>query len=311
MKEAKISTELRKTEFWKAIIKSKYIYLMVLPALVHYIIFHYFPVYGVVIAFKDFKASQGILGSPWVGFIHFNSFFNSYYFWRLIVNTLLLNVYQLIFVFPAPIILALLLNELHSLRFKKFVQTVGYLPHFISIVVVVGFIFDFFSRGGLINNILSVLGIEPVSFLLEPKWFRPLYIGSDIWQGVGWGSIIYLAAIAGIDQEKYEAAIIDGASRFQRVRYITIPSISSTIVILLIFKIGGFLSIGFEKVFLMYNPSTYETADVLSTFVYRRGLEGAQYSYAAAVGLFNSVIGVILITISNYLARRYSETSLW
>lgn len=267
--------------------------------------------YGVVIAFKDFKAGLGILRSPWAGLKYFRQFFNSYYAWRLIRNTLLLNVYELIFSFPAPIVLALLLNELRSDKYKRFVQTVSYLPHFISVVVVVGFIRDFFSQNGLVNNMLYNIGIEPISFLVDPGWFRPLYVGSGIWQGVGWGSIIYLAAISAIDLQLYEAAIIDGAGRFRKIASITLPSIAPTIIILLIFRVGGMMSVGFEKVFLMYNPSTYETADVISTFVYRSGLQNAQYSYSAAIGLFNNIINFLLLVTTNYISRTVSETSLW
>lgn len=295
----------------KRIYKSRYLYIMLLPTIAFYIIFHYLPMYGIIIAFKDFKASRGILGSPWVGFKHFEQFFSSYYFFRLIRNTFLLNFYGLIFGFPAPIILAILLNELRSEKFKRFVQSVSYLPHFISVVIVVGFIVDFFSQNGIVNNLLSLFGIEPINFLIEPKWFRPLYVGSGIWQGIGWGSIIYLAAISGIDPELYEAAIIDGAGRFRKIISITIPSIAPTIIIQLIFRIGGMMSVGFEKVFLMYNPSTYETADVISTFVYRSGLQSAQYSYAAAIGLFNTIINFILLIGANYISRVTTESSLW
>ncbi len=302
---------IKHNKLFKDIIRNKYIYLMLLPAIAHYIIFKYIPMYGVVIAFKDFKAGLGILLSPWAGLKYFRQFFNSYYAWRLIRNTLLLNVYELIFSFPAPIILALLLNELRSDKYKRFVQTVSYLPHFISIVVVVGFIRDFFSQNGLVNNMLYNIGIEPISFLVDPGWFRTLYVGSGIWQGVGWGSIIYLAAISAIDLQLYEAATIDGAGRFRRITSITIPSITPTIVILLIFRIGGMMSVGFEKVFLMYNPSIYETSDVISTFVYRSGLQNAQYSYSAAIGLFNNIINFLLLVTANYISRTVSETSLW
>ena len=236
---------------------------MLLPVLIHYIIFHYLPMYGIVIAFKDFRAGLGILGSPWAGLKYFRQFFESYYFLRLIRNTFLINLFDLFWGFPAPIILALLLNELRSNSFKRVVQSISYLPHFISVVITVGFIVDFFSHKGLINNFLSMFGMTPINFLIEPSWFRTLYIGSGIWQGIGWGSIIYLAAISGIDPGLYEAATIDGAGRFRKISAITIPSIMPTIVILLIFRIGGMMSVGFEKVFLMYNPSTYETADVI------------------------------------------------
>lgn len=295
----------------KEIHKSRYLYIMLLPAIIHYIVFKYFPMYGVIIAFKDFKAGLGILGSPWIGFKNFQNFLSSYYFLRLIRNTFLLNVYGLFFAFPAPIILALLLNELRSNGFKRMVQSISYLPHFISVVITVGFLVDFFSHNGLVNNFLILLGLDRVNFLVEPRWFRPLYIGSGIWHNIGWGSIIYLAAITGVDPRLYESATIDGAGRFRKMISITIPSILPTIVILLIFRIGGMMSIGFEKVFLMYNPSTYETADVISTFVYRSGLQQAQYSYAAAIGLFNTIINFSLVAGANYLSRVTTENSLW
>ncbi|NMA96412.1 MAG: sugar ABC transporter permease [Clostridiales bacterium] len=293
------------------IIRNKYIYLMLLPTIIFYIVFHYIPMYGVLIAFKDYKASRGILGSPWAGLKYFKQFFGSYYAWRLIRNTLLISVYQLIFSFPAPILLALLLNELKSEKFKRTVQTVSYLPHFISTVVVVGFIVDFFAQKGLVNTVLASLGVKPISFLMEPKWFRPLYIGSGIWKGIGWNSIIYLAAISGIDPTLYEAATVDGAGRFKQIMNVTIPSIMPTIIILLILQIGNMMSVGYQKIILMYNESIYETADVISTFVYRSGLQKAQYSYAAAIGLFNNIINFALIITANYISRRVSETSLW
>ena len=293
------------------ILKNRYIYLMLFPAIAYYVIFHYFPMYGVVIAFKDFRAGLGIMRSPWAGLKHFEQFFSSYYCWRLIRNTILLNIYDLIFAFPAPIILALLLSELRSNKYKRIVQTVSYLPHFISVVVVVGFIGNFFSQNGIINSIIIKFGAGPISFMLESKWFRPIYIGSGIWQDIGWGSIIYLAAISAIDPQLYEAATIDGAGRFRKIVHITIPSILPTVVILLIFRVGGMMSVGFEKVFLMYNPSTYETADVISTFVYRSGFRQAQYSYSAAVGLFNTIVNFILLVIANYTSRALTENSLW
>lgn len=293
------------------IVKNKYLYLMLLPVLVYFIIFHYLPMYGIIIAFKDFRAGLGIIKSPWAGFKHFETFFSSYYCWRIIRNTLLINLYDLIFAFPAPIILAILLNELRSERYKKIVQTVSYLPHFISTVVVVGFVGMFFSQDGIINNFLLSLGMERINFTLEAQWFRPLYIGSGIWQGVGWGSIIYLAAISGVSPQLYESATIDGAGRFGKIIHITIPSIVPTIIILLIFRVGDMMSVGFEKVFLMYNPATYATADVISTFVYRSGFGSAQYSYSTAIGLFNTIINFLLLIFANYTARRISENSLW
>jgi len=287
------------------------IYVMVLPVIAYYVIFHYGPMYGLQIAFKDFSPAKGILGSPWVGFKHFISFFDGIYFWRLIRNTVLINIYELIFSFPAAIVLALLLNELRQRMFKRVVQTISYLPHFISIVVVAGMMFDFLSRDGLINQLLGWFGVEAIDFLKEEGWFRFLYVSSGIWQGIGWGSIIYLAAIANIDPTLYEAAKIDGASRWKQTLHITIPSIMPTIVIMLILNLGNMLSVGSEKVLLLYNPLTYETADVISTYVYRKGVLEASYSFTAAVGLFNSVVSFILIVTANSISKRVSENKLW
>lgn len=304
-----------KVSFWKRLGRdlrmNKYIYIMVLPVVVYYLIFHYGPMYGVIIAFKDFQVTEGIWGSEWVGFKHFIDFFNNYYFWRLIRNTFLISFYELIFAFPAPIILALLLNELRKLWFKRIVQTVSYLPHFISLVVVVGMLVDFSSQNGLFNQFLSLFGIEPISFMQKAEWFRPLYIGSGIWQGIGWGSIIYLAAMAGINPELYEAAKIDGAGRFRQMWHVTLPGITPLIVILLILQIGSIMSVGFEKIILMYNPMTRETADVISTYVYRKGILEASFSFSSAVGLFNAVINLTLLILANKISARVSETSLW
>lgn len=304
-----------KVSFWKRLGRdlrmNKYIYIMVLPVVVYYLIFHYGPMYGVIIAFKDFQVTEGIWGSEWVGFKHFIDFFNNYYFWRLIRNTFLISFYELIFAFPAPIILALLLNELRKLWFKRIVQTVSYLPHFISLVVVVGMLVDFSSQNGLFNQFLALFGIEPISFMQKAEWFRPLYIGSGIWQGIGWGSIIYLAAMAGINPELYEAAKIDGAGRFRQMWHVTLPGITPIIVILLILQIGSIMSVGFEKIILMYNPMTRETADVISTYVYRKGILEANFSFSSAVGLFNAVINLTLLILANKISARVSETSLW
>ena len=291
--------------------KNHLIYLMGLPVLAYYLIFHYGPMYGVIIAFKNFSPGRGILGSSWVGFRWFQDFFNSYYFGRLLRNTLLINILNLIFSFPAPIILALLLNELRSQKFKKTVQTISYMPHFISLVVICGMIHDFTARDGVINDIIAWFGGEPDTMLLRPELFRPIYIISGIWQGIGWGSIIYLAALSGIDPELYQASLIDGANRWDQVWHITLPGIMPTIVILLILRIGSMMSVGHEKIILLYNASTYETADVISSFVYRKGLLEANYSYSAAVGLFNSVINFILIITANWISRNVNETSLW
>nr|WP_248930864.1 ABC transporter permease subunit [Paenibacillus hamazuiensis] len=291
--------------------RNKLLYLMVLPVIAYYVIFDYGPMYGLQIAFKDYSPGDGIWGSPWVGFDHFVEFFNSYYFWRLIRNTLLINVYELIFGFPAPIVLALLLNELRRQYFKRIVQTITYLPHFISVVVVVGMLVDFLARDGIVNQLLSSFGIASKSYLSEPEWFRFIYVSSGIWQQVGWSSIIYLAALSNIDPTLYEAAKVDGAGRWKQMLHITIPGIMPTVIILLILKMGSMMSVGSEKILLMYNPLTYDTADVISTFVYRKGILEANYSYTAAVGLFNAVIAFTLLVLSNSISKRVSETKLW
>jgi len=289
----------------------KYLYLMVLPVILYYIIFHYLPMYGAQIAFKNFSPGKGIWDSPWVGLKHFENFINSAYFSRVFINTIMINVLELIFGFPAPILLALLLNELRNEKFKRTVQTITYLPHFISLVVICGMIVDFTASDGVINSIITSLGGEKIMFLQEPKYFRTIYVGSGIWQGIGWGSIIYLAALSGIDPSLYEAAIVDGAGRFKQLLNVTLPGIMPTIVILLILNIGKMMNVGFEKIILLYSPATYETADVISSFVYRRGLRESNWSFGSAVGLLNSVINVLLITVSNKISRKLNETSLW
>ncbi len=291
--------------------KNKALYIMAIPVIAYYALFHYGPMYGLQIAFKDFSPAQGITGSPWIGFQHFFDFFNGFYFWRLIRNTVLINIYELIFGFPAPIILALLLNELRHQLFKRFVQTISYLPHFISIVVVVGMMVDFFARDGIINQLLAFFGVESIAFMREPGWFRSLFVSSGIWQGVGWGTIIYLAAMSTIDPSLYEASKIDGAGRFKQVLHITLPGIMPTIAILFILNMGSMLSVGSEKVLLMYNPQTYETADVISTYVYRKGILESNYGYTAAVGLFNAVISLLLIAGANSFSKRISDNKLW
>lgn len=287
------------------------VYLMFVPVVIYYILFHYMPMYGATIAFKNYIPSRGFMESDWVGLKHFKTFFNSYYCGRLIRNTLLISLYSILFGFPAPILLALLLNELKFPRYKRLVQTITYLPHFLSIMVVCGMILNFFSYNGLINSIILSLGGTKVDFLMDPAHFRPLYIGSDIWQSVGWGSIVYLAALSGIDPTLYEAARIDGAGRFQQTVHITLPGLVPTITVLLILKIGSLMNVGYEKIILLYNELTYETADVISSFVYRKGLLDANYSYSAAIGLFNSVINFGLVILANTISRHVQQTSLW
>ncbi|MDF2923495.1 MAG: binding-protein-dependent transport system inner rane component [Paenibacillaceae bacterium] len=295
----------------KDIIRNRYIYLMLLPVVVYYIIFSYLPMYGAQIAFKSFSPVNGIWGSTWIGLQHFEAFFQGIYFWRTFRNTLLISLYDILFGFPAPILLALLLNELRSLKYKRLVQSFTYMPHFISVIVVVGIMVDFLTRDGLVNLVLADLGLEKIAFLQSPEWFRGLYIGSGIWQQVGWGSIIFIAAIAGIDPTLYEAARVDGAGRFRQVMHITLPGIMPTIIILLILRLGNVMNVGYEKILLMYNPMVYETADVISTYVYRKGILDASFDYSSAVGLFNSVINLVLLVIANYTSRRVNGSGLW
>jgi putative aldouronate transport system permease protein len=267
--------------------------------------------YGAIIAFKDFSPAQGIAGSPWVGLENFQEFFGGAFFLRLLRNTMAINVLDIIFGFPAPVILALLLNELTSQRFKRMVQTITYLPHFLSLVVVVGILVDFLARDGLVNNLLGVAGVPPTSFMQTANWYWPLYVGSGIWQAVGWGSIIYLASIANVDPTLYEAAVMDGANRWRQMWHITVPGILPMVVTLLILRIGMMMTVGYEKTLLMYNPSTFETADVISSYVYRKGVLGMDYSFTAAVGLFNSAINFAFLIAANRLSRRLNQTSLW
>lgn len=309
MKAATMSRK-QKTAF-KILLKDKYLYLLLLPGLILYILFCYYPMYGLLMAFQDYNPVDGILGSPFVGFTHFTNFFDSMFFGRLLRNTILLSLYNLIFGFPIPILFALMLNEVKPGPFKKFTQTISYLPHFISVVVIVGMLNIVFSPTGIIPEVLTKLTGSSPNFLSDAKWFRTMYVGSEIWQHFGWNSIIYMAALAGIDQGLYEAAKIDGASRFKQIWHITLPGIAPTIVTLLILNSGSILSVGFEKIILMYSPATYSTADVISTYTYRVGLLQSQYSFGVAVGMFNSVANCIILIIVNVISRKLTETSLW
>jgi len=291
--------------------RNRSVYLMLAPVLAYFLVFQYVPMIGAVIAFKDFNPATGIQGSPWVGLDWFRQFFDSLFVGRVIANTILINVYDVLLGFPAPIVLALLLNELTGTRFRQFVQTVTYLPHFISVVVVSGMLLDFLARDGVVGQIVASLGGTPQAVMSDPDWFRTVYVGSEIWQSVGWGSIIYLAALAGINPTLYEAARIDGANRWQRLRHITLPGLLPIIATLLVLRLGQLMTVGFEKIILLYNPATYETADVISTYVYRHGILDANYSYAAAVGLFNSAVAMVLLVVANKLSRRWSGTSIW
>lgn len=306
----------RKDGYWSKLAKSlnrtKYLQLLLLPGLIYYIIFHFAPMYGVIIAFKDYKIRSGILGSPWAGFKYFQEFFDYMYFGRLIRNTVLLNLYELIFGFPMPIIFAILLNEVRNLKYKKFIQTVSYLPHFISTVSIVGMLMMLLSPGnGIVNVIIKALGGESIYFMTEVEWFRPIYIMSGVWQNLGWDAIIYIAALASVNQELYEAAVIDGASRLKQIWHVSLPGIRSTIVIMLIMKMGGMMSSNTDKALLMQNELTYEVSDIIGTYVFRRGIQKAEYSYSTAVGLFNSVINVFFIVTANTISKRLGESSLW
>lgn len=297
--------------FAKDLLRNRYIYLMLVPVVLYYLIFHYGPMYGALMAFQDFNVVKGVWGSTWIGFENFTTFFSSIYFWRLIRNTLAINVLELFFAFPAPIILALMLNEITTPWFKSTVQTITYLPHFVSLVVVIGMMVDFLARDGLVNNLTSPFGMLPIPFLQRADLYWGLFVASGIWQGIGWGSIVYLAAITNIDPTLYEAATVDGASRWQQLRHITVPGIMSTIIIFLVLRIGSMMSVGYEKTILMYNSMTYETADVINSYVYRKGVLNADYGFSAAVGLFNSVINFGLLLLANRLSRRISETGLF
>lgn len=287
-------------------------YILVIPVVLYYLLFDYKTMYGVIIAFKDFRPGLGIFGSEWVGLRNFMDFFQSYYFVRLLKNTLTISLSSIILGFPAPIIFALLLNEIKNMKFKRCIQTISYLPHFISTVVICSMITMFVSEKGIITQFLSLFGVAAdASLLTRPEYFVPIYVISGIWQGLGWGAIIYLAAISGIDQELYEAAQIDGAGKWKQMIHVTIPGISNTIIIMLLMRMGRVMSVGFEKIILLYNEGIYETADVISTFVYRKGLLSYQWSYSAAVGLFNSVINFIIVIAFNKISKKYSEVSLW
>lgn len=297
---------------WQKVWRNWQLYLFIAPAFLYFLIFHYGPMYGIQIAFKNYNPVRGVFGSPWVGFDHFIRFFESYYFWDLMWNTLAISLYELAVGFPIPIILALAFNELKHKRFKKLVQTVTYAPHFISVVVMVGMVIAFLSPStGILIRFVEWIGIDAPSFLTSPAWFKTVYVLSGVWQSAGWGTIIYLAALSGVDPGLHEAAIIDGANRLQRIRHINIPVLVPTMTILLILNMGSLLGVGFEKILLMQNPLNMESSDVISTFVYRSGLENAQYSFSTAVGLFNSVINAFLLVTVNQIVRKTSENSLW
>lgn len=315
-----VKTKTKKHGEWKHVVardfrRNKVLYLMVLPVVLFYILFSYVPMVGIQIAFKDFKPMLGMWASPLTdnhGFAHFIDFFTNPFFGRILKNTMLISILSILFSFPMPVILALVLNEIRYKKLKRVVQTVSYMPHFISLVVVCGMVRQFCLSDGLFNQLMELAGIHcSNSWLQIPEAFRTIYIGSDIWQSVGWNSIIYLAAIAGVDSQLYEAAEIDGAGRWKKLVHITFPTIRPTIILLLIMQVGKTMNVGYEKILLLYNSTVYDTADVISTYVYRKGLLDFDYSYSTAVNLFNSVINFILVIIANKISSKLSETSLF
>lgn len=291
--------------------RQKYLFLMVLPGFLIVLIFNYFPMYGVLMAFENYSHSKGIMGSEWVGLRHFMDFFRNPMATRTIPNMLILGIYSLLWSFPAPILLALLFNEIKNERFKKVTQTVSYFPYFISTVIIAGMLKEFCARDGMFNQIRAWFGAEPVTFLLQPQYFRTIFIASGIWQTTGYSTIIYLAAISGIDPTLYDVASIDGAGRLQKMRHITFPAMRPTITILLIFAVSGIVGSDFQKIMLLYSAQTYSVADVIGTYIYREGLLGARFEYTTAIGLFNSVVSFVLLAIANFISRKASGTSLW
>ena len=291
--------------------KYRQLYILLLPALIYVLVFCYGPMYGIQIAFKNYKGALGIWKSQWVGFKHFIDFFEGYYFWRLLKNTLTLSLYQLIVGFPIPIIVALILNETKR-KFKKVTQTILYAPHFISTVVLCGMIVTLFSKeSGVVNTLMEMAGMERVYFMGEPRAFRHLYVWSAVWQQTGWNAIIYIAALSGVDPSLHEAASIDGASRMQRIIHINIPTIMPTVIITLIMAVGRIASVGYEKAFLLQTSLNVDVSEIISTYVYKRGIVNANYSFSTAVGLFNNVINIILILVANQISKKVSETSLF
>ncbi|VIZ27058.1 protein LplB [Streptococcus pneumoniae] len=286
------------------------LYLMMIPATVLLILFTYGPMYGIIMAFQDFTVFKGYTGSPFVGLKHFQRLFSDPLFYRLFKNTFMVGVLDFLFSFPAPLIFALILNEVRKVRFKSVVQSISYLPHFIPLVVMVGIIFELFGSYGIINSLLSSLGMEPISFFTKSEWFLPIYIGSGVWKTIGWGSIIYMGALTNIDSTLYEAADMDGANRWHKMWHVTLPSLRPTVVTLFILNAGGIMQVGFEKVFLMSSPATYEVSDVLSTYVYRQGILNSDFSYSAAVGLFNNIVALLFVLLANKIAKKLGEEGI-
>lgn len=306
-----VISNYKKPSLGKRIKKTWQLWVFVLPALIGLIVFSYIPMYGIVLAWKDYSPIQGIMGSRNVGFAHFARFFRSPYFVDIIRNTIVISLYGMIVGFPIPILLALGLNQIRSLKFKKFIQTVTYAPYFISTVVLVGIINIVFAEKGFVNQFVSLFGNEPILFMGNIKYWRHIYVWTGVWQSMGWNAIIYIAALAGVSPELHEAAIIDGATKFQRIKYIDLPSIAPTIVITLILSAGSIMSVGFEKAFLMQNSLNAEVSEIIATYIYKVGLLSGQYGFSTAVGLFNSVINCILLLSVNKIAKKMGHSSIW
>lgn len=304
------SATMRST--WRYLNRKKYLYLLLLPCVVYFFVFNYIPMYGVLIAFKDFNFAKGILHSPWIGFENFRYMFGLSDFYKVFWNSLYLGLLRIVFGFPFPIVLALMLNEVRSLVFQRVSQTILYLPHFISWVVIGGILVNFLSpTWGIVNIFLGQFGTEPIFFLADNDYFRPIVVLSSIWKDAGWGSIIYLAAIAGINSELYEAAGIDGASKMQKLWYVTLPGIKSTIIVLFILRLGQIMGNGFEQIFVLQNPMNLDVSEVFETYAYRVGILGGRFSFGTTVGLFTSVIGLIFLLLGNWLARLMKEDGIW
>lgn len=298
-------------QFLRDCLTQRQLILLITPGLILVFIFNYIPMYGIIIAFEKYNATKGFFGSQWVGLKYFVDFFSNPMSWRIIKNTVLLGIYSLVWGFPAPIILALLIDQLALTRYKRVVQTISYFPHFISMVVIVGMIKQFFAISGIANDLVRAIGMQPIPFLSDPGSFRSIFVGSGIWQNAGWGSILYLAALTNVDPQLTEAAMIDGANRWKRVLHISLPAIMPTTIILLIFSISGILGSDFQKVLLLYTPANYSTSDIISTYVYRVGIAGGRFEFGAAVGLLLSIMSAVLLVITNKIARSFSDYSLW